>query len=288
MIIYLSRLVSLLDRFLLVWSDWGFAAAWGVSVTSRQAGRHGFAVPSPAMRFNYRGRTDHTVLSNLFADIGYLDTRGGAPLRTIVDAGANIGIFSLLANRLWPDARIVALEIDDGNFEILAANASQIEGMTACKTALWSSVGDLHFVSGEGAQSHSVRAEGAGTGRTVSSTTLEQLARDHGLGTIDWLKLDIEGAEAEVVESFSPELWSRINAFSFECNDAEQSGSAVRVFHALPPGEFDAFAFGENVYFIRRSTGWSFRRRTRSPGSLPREKATTSAAARLFATIEEK
>ena len=42
--------------------------------------------------------------------------------RTIVDAGANIGLFTLLAKRAAPDARIISIEPDSGNYEMLCRN----------------------------------------------------------------------------------------------------------------------------------------------------------------------
>jgi FkbM family methyltransferase len=47
---------------------------------------------------------------------------GKKPL--IVDVGANTGAASLYAHRAFPDARIVAVEPDRQNFELLVANAA--------------------------------------------------------------------------------------------------------------------------------------------------------------------
>lgn len=52
-----------------------------------------------------------------------METDFGQNLAFIIDAGANIGLTSVyLANR-FPNARILALEVDQQNFELLAENA---------------------------------------------------------------------------------------------------------------------------------------------------------------------
>ena len=42
--------------------------------------------------------------------------------RTILDAGANCGFASRVAQRLWPDTLVIALEPDSGNVDLIHKN----------------------------------------------------------------------------------------------------------------------------------------------------------------------
>lgn len=267
-----SRLAGAASRLIFTAADWGWRAGWHAAIASRWSGRKSFPIALTGSPFTYRGDIDHGVMSFFFVDFGFVDTRGGPPIRTVVDAGANIGCFSLLARRLYPEAKILALEIDSDNYSVLRGNVAGLGNADALHRALWTRSGKIAFVRGEGAQSHSV-SETAGSGETVDAIDLKDLMSGYGLETIDLLKMDIEGAEGELLQSLDPEILARINAITFECNDSEMPGAAIRLVHAISPDEFDAYAFGENLCLIRRSTGWSFGRRYAGMGDIFQQSA---------------
>lgn len=119
----------------------------------------------------------------------------------ILDCGANVGLASLFFKRLFPDARVTAYEADPALHAMLVENlasngASDVEARQA---AVWTLNGSVMFRS-EGADSGAIDALAAatvtGTPVTVPSVRLANLL-DEG---IDLLKLDIEGAEAAVLD----------------------------------------------------------------------------------------
>ena len=57
--------------------------------------------------------------------------------QTIVDAGANIGLFSMIARREAPNARIIAVEPDHGNCEVCRVNMGFRAGDTLIEAGLW-------------------------------------------------------------------------------------------------------------------------------------------------------
>jgi FkbM family methyltransferase len=138
------------------------------------------------------------------AGIRLEDARG-----VVIDAGAHVGIFSLLASA---HARaVVALEAHPANFALLAANleANRVESVDARQRALWSEQGRLDLVEGPQSGAGSVLG---GEGRTipVEAETLDSIVAE--TGPVDLLKLDIEGAEFEVLESASDETLRQISA----------------------------------------------------------------------------
>ena len=74
----------------------------------------------------------------------------------------------------------------------------QLNGLSnvdARHAALWRESGTVMFAGSE----HSEGGQVAETGREVASVSIEELVREHG--RIDLLKIDIEGAEFEVLEN---------------------------------------------------------------------------------------
>jgi FkbM family methyltransferase len=129
--------------------------------------------------------------------------------RVVIDAGAHVGIFSLLASA---HARaVVSLEPHPVNFAQLAANmaANKVESVDARQSALWSQQGKVDLVEGPHSGAGSVLG-GEGRTITVEAETLDSIVAE--TGPVDLLKLDIEGAEFEVLESALDETLRQISA----------------------------------------------------------------------------
>lgn len=119
----------------------------------------------------------------------------------IIDGGANIGLATIYWKMVYPRARIVAFEPDPNVFAVLEANCAE-HGVTDVElvcAALWTADGDIGF-----------SAEGADAGRldvTSSSTSVPTRRLAHLLDTpTDLLKLDIEGAETDVILDCTAQL----------------------------------------------------------------------------------
>jgi FkbM family methyltransferase len=117
----------------------------------------------------------------------------------ILDVGANIGLATLYWKRRFPQARITAFEPDPTLVDILAGNlaAAAIDDVEVISAAAWTTEGTLTF-----------QRQGAGGGRLgPSDDTVEARRLLDVLDTpIDLLKMDIEGAEVEVLSDCAPAL----------------------------------------------------------------------------------
>jgi FkbM family methyltransferase len=134
--------------------------------------------------------------------------RGGfafsSNLRTVVDAGAHAGIFSLMASR-WAD-RVVSIEASQINFDLLKLNIDRnhIANIDARHRALWSKSGqflDLDASAESGCGRVNSQFRSITRGNTVESISLDDLIEE--IGPIDLLKIDIEGAEYETFRACS-------------------------------------------------------------------------------------
>src|SRR5580698_5943277 len=118
---------------------------------------------------------------------------GSAP-RTIVDAGANIGLASIFYANKYPSARIIAIEPEASNFQMLVKNTAAYSRVKTVNAALWSENCELDIFDPEqGHTAFQMRGETdtRGTQRArVSGITLDKLMSDFGINHIDLLKVD--------------------------------------------------------------------------------------------------
>jgi FkbM family methyltransferase len=128
---------------------------------------------------------------------------------TVLDLGANIGLFGLYALGRWPDARIRSFEPDPGNLPLLnrAILANDLQRQwTVADAAVANHAGSTLFVAGLFAESQlaavadtAPRAPDATPlqlGRKVVVRTVDLFAEDHD---VDLMKMDIEGAEWSIL-----------------------------------------------------------------------------------------
>jgi FkbM family methyltransferase len=141
--------------------------------------------------------------------------------RVIIDAGANIGAFTLLAARVAPASRVIALEpFPETRARLeghLARNALS-DRVFARPWALSQSDAIRHMNDAcLPSQSRGLLSDKApGSGVAVEAIRLTTLWEREGIDRVDLLKMDIEGAEHEVVLSTPPEVLRRARSIALE------------------------------------------------------------------------
>ena len=114
---------------------------------------------------------------------------------SILDLGANIGLFGAFAATRWPRARIAAYEPDPANAESLARtiSANGLAGRwTLLRAAAGSSDGEVSFAGGLGVGSHVVQGDRGPSPGTIKVALRDVLAQ---VAEADLVKMDIEGGE---------------------------------------------------------------------------------------------
>lgn len=154
----------------------------------------------------------------------------------IVDGGANIGIASLYFLNRYPTTSIVAVEPSPANFEILRKNLAPYgKRVTLIQGAIWKGSGRLILESGGEEWRTSVRAEDRDQKGSVEAFTLPTLIA-YGNGTVDLLKLDIEGSESEV---FGPEAQQWLPGVRNIAIEVHSKQCADRFFSALAGYQYE-------------------------------------------------
>ncbi len=127
---------------------------------------------------------------------------------TAIDVGANIGYFTLLmANRVGPQGKVIAFEPLAENFSILQENIklNSHPNVVVENLALMSRTERIELRSatpGAITWVASVRVDqnSAVESESVEAISLDEYVQKKGIAKVDFLKIDVEGAEASVLD----------------------------------------------------------------------------------------
>jgi FkbM family methyltransferase len=143
---------------------------------------------------------------------------------TCIDLGGNIGLTSLLVARRFPKSRVFTVEADKSNFELMNRNLAGLIEAGRCKTiwaAAWHEDTDkgLNTVSSGPGRFMNVRVEESAAAddpmKNVRGVSMKTIFADAGFDRVDFLKIDIEGAERNIFRDGAPWL-DRVGAVAIE------------------------------------------------------------------------
>jgi FkbM family methyltransferase len=120
--------------------------------------------------------------------------------RRIWDLGANIGLTALDLAERCPGASLTAVELDAGNAELARSNIATIgHRCELIEGAVWPEDGRVAY-DGDPGDEHGFRVVSrAGQGRSVAAISLNTLLERQGGAPVDYVKMDVEGAEPELL-----------------------------------------------------------------------------------------
>ena len=206
-----------------------------------------FANPNTGVSYSFKVR-ENTVDKNIVNEVIVADTYqlhsimsnvGGGTWSpsVIVDMGAHIGSFTILANSLFPHSKIYSYEACKDNFDILELNVDnsihnehdniKIENKVVCGTRLPTSMRSEGKAVSIGQKLPEQISDHNTGGRKfvytgdktldVNYTTLPEIIESNSISQIDILKMDIEGSEYEVLRHMKEQnMLSRINCLICE------------------------------------------------------------------------
>jgi FkbM family methyltransferase len=180
--------------------------------------------------------------------------------KTIIDAGANIGLTSIYFAARFPEAKIFAIEPEENNFKVLEKNTAPYDNIIPIQSALWSRNEEINLIDpGLGFWGFMTKGDDGGNetqvnlGHRVKGVTVDHIMSEHSIKFLDILKVDIEGAEREVFQE--PSHWiDKVGNIIVEIHEDMKPGCTDSVNNATK-----AFAkkwfYGENVYMARDNSG---------------------------------
>jgi FkbM family methyltransferase len=131
------------------------------------------------------------------------------PGMVVIDIGAHVGYFSLLAaRRVGPQGKVYSFEPDPTNYRLLRENidANGYLNITATQKAVSKALGSARLMlSSQDNGTHSLYGQDGGDAGIVivDLVSLDGFLEDEGWPKVDLIKMDIEGAEMDALEGMS-------------------------------------------------------------------------------------
>lgn len=160
--------------------------------------------------------------------------------------GANVGVFSLFAARF---ARLVyALEPAASNYSRLIPSASRVQNVVPLNCACAARDGRASLdVSGSPVTFSLMTSSSAASRESVDVISLQTLVERYRIDRCDYLKLDCEGAEFEIILETDSTLLNRVQRIVMEYHDhLSNRYSHVDLLAKLKLLGFRAFSYNPN------------------------------------------
>ena len=196
-----------------------------LAALARRSARRPFVVElRDGCRFLVRTPMDIWVLKEAYLDRQY--ERASVEIQDgwdIIDIGAGLGDFAICAAQGHPHSTIYAYEPFPESFTLLQENLrlNQIGNVKPFPYAVGSQSGSmqLQFVTPEPVQHSTATENKAHESVSVRSITLDQVFAELGLIRCDFLKMDCEGAEYEILFNASAATLGKIKHICLEHHD---------------------------------------------------------------------
>ena len=153
--------------------------------------------------------------------------------RVVIDIGAHIGLFSVFCGVLNQQCKIFCFEIDKDNFEKLKQNIKncKVKNVIAFNLAVTDKSGVIDYYPGRDCSEFSTTRisfsnnrkpivdEGLNPVGRCKSITLNEIIEQNNIDSIDFLKLDCEGAEFEILYATTEKNLKKIDKIGGEYHE---------------------------------------------------------------------
>lgn len=165
----------------------------------------------------------------------------------VVDIGAALGDYAVWAGRQLTNGRLIAVEPFPRSVKLLKENLrlNRLNNVSVAETAIGAVDGQsgLQLVTGQAVQ-HSTAASSAAAGSVpVRVRSLPSFFHEMGIVSCDYLKIDCEGAEYDILFNCPPIFLQKIKRICMEVHD-----------HITPHSRHDMIAFLEKNGYRTRLT----------------------------------
>lgn len=171
----------------------------------------------------------------------------------IIDAGANAGYATLFLMNKFKQAKIISIEPDESNFEMLTMNCKSYSNFEGIKSAIWINDSFVKITNPEsGHTGFRVEETTEKDKNSFPSITIQSILTNSGFDRIGILKLDIEGTEKELFEDNYKKWIDKVDVLIIELHDRFKPGCGLAFYSAIDSCDFIQYSQGENLVYIRK------------------------------------
>lgn len=172
----------------------------------------------------------------------------------IIDCGGNIGLSVLWFARRFPEARIVVIEPNNENFELLQRNTAHLnDQVISVQGGVWSKRGYLRIINPDsGSAAFRVECSDENTPSSLRAYTLDELHQLGGEGELLIVKVDIEGSQKHLFAD-NTDWVARAHLITLELDDwlMPWQGTSRTFFTCLSQYPFEYLLGGESIFCFR-------------------------------------
>lgn len=175
--------------------------------------------------------------------------------KIIIDAGANIGLAAIYYANKYPAAKIISIEPEQSNYNLLKKNTQHYENIIPLNNAISSVENQELAIVDNGYGNWGFMTEPLTDGDkskipNVKSITIDGIMNKYDYKIIDIVKIDIEGYEKELFEKNTENWLPNIRCLIIELHDRMKEGCSKSFFSAINKHDFRFYKRGENLIFI--------------------------------------
>ncbi|MFH1663376.1 MAG: FkbM family methyltransferase [archaeon] len=245
----LKQIVFILRLF----KNWGLILPTFLGVSSKDKIK---CILRNDLIFNTRNnKVDLVVLIECLSSKAYTIYKKIKQEDIIIDIGANIGAFSVYAGSIARKGKIYCFEPEKENFTLLKENI-KLNGLSNSK-AFNLAVGgkekiDKIFLS-ESSSEHSVCLPAKATGKVVAVkfVSLEKIFNDNNLSYCDFMKIDCEGGEYDILFSCPKKILEKIKYIALEFHDFKGSYNHLKLKEYLEKNGFKVILSVQENFYIK-------------------------------------
>lgn len=211
--------------------------------------------------FNIRPHTnDQTIFNEVWLHESYAPA--GFEISendTVIDIGAHIGFFSVFAAVRAKKGKVFSFEPVPSNFEMLEENIklNGLDNVVPINKAISSEGGMREMVlyrESTAAHSFVYTASAVKNRINVETVNLGEFIKENGIQTVDFLKMDCEGAEYEILFRCPPEVLRVVRKISMEYHeiDASRNLTSLKLFLERAGFRVSVGAGGGNMLYAER------------------------------------
>lgn len=166
--------------------------------------------------------------------------------KVIFDLGSNIGLSVFYFKSKYPDAKVICVEPEEGNFDLLLKNTKSFEDVHCFQAGVWHRDAKLK-IEDEEVNSWCFTVKESEDNRGLSAVTIDGLMQSCNVDYIDVLKIDIEGSEKYLFSENYENWLPKVKVIIIELHDKFMPGCAKSFFNAIQEYDFALMQKGENI-----------------------------------------
>ncbi len=187
-------------------------------------------------RFRYgikiRKNTDDLAFFNQIFVYQDYDCETELNPKFILDCGGNVGYAAIYFTLKYPEAKIISIEPNKENFDVLVENCKKYKNIFPINKALWGSETKLNFLNPETPYNGGYRyGESKNDNDLVETVTMDFLTKDQD--KIDILKMDIEGGEISLFQNEYISWLKKVQFLFIEPHDIHTIGCSEIIFQSI-------------------------------------------------------